>query len=345
MELARIQGLATAIIEALNAREKIEWSARTPRETTIRRIVDEHPGCKVLGLGCYGAAVRLPDGNVLKVVNAIDRTMIYIHACAKKLEKGYVLPFAPRVYHFEKCVQRIRPDGMVPKWGAFAIMEHVRLQGTHWYESEGGKQWYTALKAFLCGLDLMQLDGGLDDHDGNWGTTEDGRDVMFDPLGGEHDASVYNLDTRSSYNERSTWGRRSEPETAMAALRRADAKLQAQLAAPRNVARPAKAGLFVLLDQQERGADKLWRDLIGEQMRVRVKVPVVAMRHNLFNPAELAVFDDLKVCVDPAAENAFDKYNKLDAKVVWDFHKVYKAPKQAMWKRDKFAQIAQGRKQ
>lgn len=147
------------------------------------------PGVEYLGGGSYGAAYRhVPSGRVLKVSYSLDDgTMDYIAAVARYCAKHGKPPhMAPMVYEFGQCGTY---------W--YAVMEYVEVGEVHatretmraavWaiMQPMGGLRrgvWRGDKYAYLPAA--SSDDAGYDLHAGNTGTTRDGREVVFDPFGG-----------------------------------------------------------------------------------------------------------------------------------------------------------------
>jgi hypothetical protein len=144
-------------------------------------------GLELLGSGIYGRAYRLPSGKVLKYARLRDVTCGYIAEVAKMCAKTGAPPrFAPMVWHFE-------PIGNNEWW---AIMEYVRpAKGSYStpfsrFNRDLAEEMVEFMRrTHVCTASWFGVDT-LDDHSGNWGWTEHGRVVCFDPDTGSTSASL-----------------------------------------------------------------------------------------------------------------------------------------------------------
>lgn len=144
------------------------------RETSEDRA--QRYGFEYLGGGAYGAAYLCKHtGKVLKVSRSVrDGTMGFIARCAEHYRKtGEAFEGTPKVFEFGQARSF---------W--YSVMEYVQPHvdmpwdcdeppHTDWFEGR--------VMAFL-GDDLSNR-VYFDTHSGNYGQTDDGRWVVFDPMG------------------------------------------------------------------------------------------------------------------------------------------------------------------
>lgn len=179
---------------------------------------DDHAGLRKLGSGAYGTAFLLPDGRVLKLSMAMDGTALWISEAAQHFAlTGHPAEFAPKVWAFDtmKFMRKkaellgFDEDGnTVPRklwrydttlrncytapvecevW--YAVMEFVTPADDEETEDEYladlADQMLNHAVAWMAARSAHESEwGGISEdlHAGNWGYTEDGRMVMFDPF-------------------------------------------------------------------------------------------------------------------------------------------------------------------
>lgn len=154
----------------------MSYSESSHRETETVEVRAQRYGFEYLGGGAYGAAYLCKHtGKVLKVSRSVrDGTLGFIARCAEHYRKtGEAFEGTPKVFEFGQARSF---------W--YSVMEYVHPLETMPLDCEEPppQDWFKERVIDFLGGDLSNH-LCFDTHDGNYGQTEDGRWVVFDPLG------------------------------------------------------------------------------------------------------------------------------------------------------------------